>query len=46
MQKKTFGKSLVPFFRRTRALFVDFKMKPLRKRVFQFKEKNEPEFSR
>ena len=30
-----FLKSLVPFFRRTHALSVDFKMKPLRKSVFQ-----------
>ena len=41
-----FWKSLVPFLGRTYALSVGFKMKPLRKSVFQCYEKNQPKFYR
>ena len=37
-------KSLVPFFRRTYAFSVGFKMKPLRKSVFQCEDKNQLKF--
>ena len=37
-------KSLVPFFRRTYAFSVGFKMKPLRKNVFQCEDKNQLKF--
>ena len=40
-----FWKSLVPFFKKTYTLFVGFKMKPLRKSVFHFKNKSQPNFS-
>ena len=39
-------KSLVSFFRRTYALFVGFKMKPLRKSVFLCKDKDQLSFCR
>ena len=40
-----FGKSLVPFIRRTYPLSVGFKMKPLRKNVFQCEDKTNPNFA-
>ena len=39
-----FWKSLLPFFTRTYALSVGFKMKPLRKRFSSVKKKNQPKF--
>ena len=39
-----FWKSLVSFFRTTYVLSVGFKMKPLRKSVFQCLDKNQPKF--
>ena len=39
-------KSLVRVFRRTYALSVGFETKPLRKSVFQCKDKNQPKFCR
>ena len=41
-----FWKSLVPFFRTIYALSVCFKMKPLRKSVFQCSDKNQLKFCR
>ena len=41
-----FRKSLVPFFRRTYALSVNFKVKPLWKSAFQCQDKNQLKFCR
>ena len=41
---RLFWKSLVLFFRRTYALSVGFKMKPLRKSIFQCSDKNQLKF--
>ena len=41
-----FWRYLVPFFRRTYALAVCFKMKSLKKSIFQFLDKNQPIFCR
>ena len=44
LNKGLYWKSLVPFFRRTYALSVGFKMKPLTKSIFQCYDKNQPKF--
>ena len=46
LQRRAFWKSPVTLFRRTYILSVGFKIKPLRRSVFQCQDKNQPKFCR